>query len=275
MLRILKVAAKGSLRVAIGARNSATQAVRKAMLLLNCFSASVTPSLGVTELSTMTGWPKSTVSRLLAALGDAGLVRQDAATGRYSPGLALVALAGAALSADAVYLACHPHLVALAAESGETANLSLLDAGQLLTVDEVVGTQPIKLSGWVGVRQPLHGSSSGKVLLAALPGERREAILAAGLAALTPHTETNRDRLLRELERVRDGGYAINAEELVQGLTSVAAPVRDHTGTVVAALSAAGPSFRLSGRHLEQCIALVKAAALRASREMGCRVPAA
>jgi DNA-binding IclR family transcriptional regulator len=258
-----------------GTRNSATQAVRKAVHLLSCFANGNTASLGVTELSVMTGWQKSTISRLLAALEEGGLVRQDPVTDRYSPGLSLVALAGAALASDALYLTSHPHLVALAAESGETANLSVLDSGQLLTIDEAPGTQPIKLSGWMGVRQPLHGSSSGKVLLAALPDEQREAILAAGLPPITSRTETNPARLLEELEHVRVMGYALNVEELVPGLTSIAAPVRDHTGTVVAAISAAGPSFRLTGRHLEECIPLVKDAALRASRELGCRVPAA
>ena len=258
-----------------GTRNSATLVVRKAIQLLNCFAESEQPSLGVTELSVMTGWPKSTVSRLLAALEDGGLVRQDAASGRYVPGLRLVALAGAALASDALYLVSRPHLIALAEQSGETANLSVLDAGQLLTVDEIASTQPIKFSGWVGVRQSLHGSSSGKTLLAALPEERREAILAAGLCAITPHTITERDRLLQELERVRAAGYATSVEELAVGLTSVAAPVRDYTGMVVAAMSAAGPSFRLAGRHLDHCTTLVRAAARAASRELGCRVSAA
>ncbi len=74
---------------------------------------------------------------------------------------------------------------------------------------------------------------------------------------------------------MRATGYAMNVDELIPGLTSIAAPVRDHTGTVVAAISAAGPSFRLTGRHVEECVPLVKDAALRASRELGCRVPAA
>src|SRR5690242_6763102 len=102
--------------MATGTRNSTTQAVRKAALLLNCFSQSGASSLSVTELSAETGWPKSTVSRLLAALEDAGLVRQDAVTDRYAPGLQLVALAGAALASDALYMVSRPHLLRLAEE---------------------------------------------------------------------------------------------------------------------------------------------------------------
>jgi DNA-binding IclR family transcriptional regulator len=258
-----------------GTRNSATQAVRKAVQVLNCFTASERTSLGVTEVSVLTGWSKSSVSRLLAALEDGGLVRQDPATGRYTPGLQLVALAGAALAGDALYHVARPHLLRLAAKSGETANLSVLDQGQLLTIDEAPSAQAIKLSGWVGVRHPLHGSSSGKVLLAGLSDERRAAIFDAGLPAVAPCTTTDRGHLLHELERVRIAGYALSVEELAEGLTSVAAPVWDHTGTVAAAISAAGPSFRFAGRHLDDCIALVKEVALDASRGLGYRVPAA
>jgi len=255
-----------------GTRNSTTQAVRKAVRLLNLFTASEYTSLGVTELSALTGWSKSSVSRLLAALEDGGLVRQDPVTGRYAPGLQLVALAGAALAGDALYQAGHPHLVTLAAESGETADLSVIDEGRLLTIDEAPSAQPIKLSGWVGARHPLHGSSSGKILLAGLSDERRAAILDAGLPAVAPRTITDRDQLLHELERARVAGYALSLEELAEGLTSAAAPVRDHTGTVVAAISAVGPSFRFTGRHLDDCIARVKEAAMAASRGLGYRV---
>ncbi len=260
--------------MAAGTRNSTTQAVRKAVRLLACFRESATPSLGVTELSAITGWPKSTVSRMLSALEEGDLVRQDTGTGRYMPSLGLVALAGAALGANALFQVSRPHLVTLAARSRETANLSVLDAGALLTIDEVPSMEPIKLSGWVGVRQPLHGSSSGKVLLAALPDDQRDAILRGGLSAITAHTCTDRDGLLHELERVRAEGYALNLEELVDGLTSVAAPVRDHTGAVVAAISAAGPSFRLTGRRLDESTVLVKEIAREISRGLGCRVSA-
>ena len=256
----------------VEARNSATQGVRKAVSLLNHFAMSDQASLGVAELSAWTGWSKSTVSRLLAALEDGGLVCQDPVTSRYTPGLGLVALAGAALNGNRLYGISRPHLARLALESGETANLSVVDADQLLTIDEAPSAQPIKLSGWVGVRQPLHGSSSGKVLLAALPEERREAILAAGLMGVTTRTIVTRDHLLRELERTLTSGYGLSQDELESGLTSVAAPVRDHTGAVVAAISAAGPSFRIIGPHLDECIVCVKAAAIAASLALGYRV---
>ena len=257
------------------ARNSATQGVRKAVQLLTYFATSGQTSLSVADLSERTGWSKSTVSRLLAALEDSRLVCQDPLTSRYALGLELVALAGAALNGNRLYRISRPHLERLALESGETANLSIIDTGQLLTIDEAPSARPIKLSGWVGMRQPLHGSSSGKVLLAALPHDRRAVILDVGLVGLTARTIVARDQLLHELERTRAAGYGLNQDELESGLTSVAAAVRDHTGAVVAAISAAGPSARFVASHLDECIACVKAAAAATSHALGYRVSAA
>lgn len=249
--------------------NSTTQAVQKAIAVLNCFTAPGAASLSMTEVSTMTGRTASSVSRLLSALEAGGLVQRDEKTGRYTLGLQLVALAGAALGGNALYTVGHPHLVRLAASSGETANLCVLDGWQVLTIDEVQSAQSIKLSGWVGMRHPLHATASGKVLLAALPPEHREVIIAAGLPAVTSQTLTGQERLLRELERVQDEGYALTVEELAAGLTGVAAPIQDYTGTVVAAITVGGPSFRIAGRHLEDCIALITTEASAVSRELG------
>ena len=258
-----------------GTRNSTTQAVRKAFRLLQCFGASDVTSLGVTELSALTGWTQSTVSRLLSALQESGFVQQDVATGRYRLGLQLITLAGAALTSRALYSIGHPHLERLAAASGETANLCILDGDRVLCIDEVEGIHPIKLSGWIGMRLPLHATAAGKVLLAALPQERRAALLAPGLTGLTPHTLTDQERLVDELERALAQGYALNMEEMSEGLTALAAPVRNHTGQVVAALTVAGPSFRLRDEHLDACIIMVKDAAAAISRALGHRAAVA
>jgi len=134
----------------------------------------------------------------------------------------------------------------------------------------VLGTHPIKLSGWLGTRHPLHAGSAGKVLLAALPQERRDLFLAtADLSIPTAPAPIDPARLRDELERVTVEGYALSVKELAADLTSVGAPVRDHAGMVVGALTAAGPSYRLAGRRLERCAALVKEEAEAASRALG------
>ncbi len=259
-----------------GTRNSTTQAVSKAVRVLACFGAAGATSLGVADLSAMTGWTPSTVGRLLSALEDGGLVQRDEASGRYLLGLQLVALAGTALATNALYAVCHPHLIRLAMTSGETANLCVPEGatgdtgGTVLVIDEVLGTHPIKLSGWLGTRHPLHAGSAGKVLLAALPPEQRDLFLAtADLSIPTAPAPIDPARLRDELERVTTLGYALSVKELAADLTSAGAPVRDHGGVVVGALTAAGPSYRLAGRRLERCAALVKEEAAAASRALG------
>ncbi len=263
----------GRIRAIAGTRNSTTQAVSKAVRVLACFGAAGATSLGVADLSAMTGWTPSTVGRLLSALEDGGLVQRDEASGRYLLGLQLVALAGTALAANALYAVCHPHLIRLAATSGETTNLCVPEGeagATVLVIDEVLGTHPIKLSGWLGTRHPLHAGSAGKVLLAALPPERRDLFLAtADLSIPTATAPIDPARLRDELECVTAEGYALSVKELAADLTSVAAPVRDHAGVVVGALTAAGPSYRLAGRRLERCAALVKEEAAAASRALG------
>ncbi|HZS90181.1 MAG TPA: IclR family transcriptional regulator [Chloroflexota bacterium] len=254
-------------------RTTTTQSVQKAMRLLACFAASEAPSLSAEELSDLTGWTPSSVYRLLSALEASGFVQEDPATRGYRLGLQLVALAGKALRGNALYRLCHPHLVRLAAASGETANLCVLDGPDVLTVDEAQGNEAIRLSGWLGLRHPPHATAAGKVLLAALPPERRAALLPADLPALTPRTLTDRERVLRELDRVGAEGYGLTVEELGLGLVGVAAPIRDHIGAVVAAITVGGPSFRFSERHLAECITLVIDAAAAVSSELGAVAP--
>lgn len=252
-----------------GGRNSTTQAVQKAMHVLSCFTAPGATTLGVLDLSKQTGWTESTVSRLLSALEDSGFVEQERATGRYLPGLRLVTLATAALAARPLHAVCHPHLEKLATESGETVDLCVLDGDAVLVIDEVVGIHAIKASGWIGTRHLFHAAAAGKVLLAELPTEQRDALLRQDLLAPTPYTMTERAHLLDQLEHVRAVGYALSVEEVDLGLTAVAAPIANHTGTVVAAFALAGPSFRLVGRHLDRCIAAVCMAARDASQRLG------
>jgi DNA-binding IclR family transcriptional regulator len=254
-------------------RTTTTQSVQKAMRLLTCFAASEAPSLSAEELSDLTGWTPSSVYRLLSALEASGFVQLDPATRGYRLGLQLVALAGKALRGNALYGLCHPHLARLATASGETANLSILEGGDVLTVDEAQGNEAIRLSGWLGLRHPPHATAAGKVLLAALPPERRAALLPGELPALTPRTLTDRERVLRELDRVAVQGYGLTVEELGLGLVGAAAPIQDYSSSVVAAISLGGPSFRFTERHLTECITLVIDAAAAASRELGAVTP--
>jgi DNA-binding IclR family transcriptional regulator len=206
----------------------------------------------VTELATELGVHKSTAFRLLAALEQGGLVEQDRDRGRYRLGFGLVRLAGAVTARMDINRVGRPVCERLAAELGETVNIAVVQGAYAVNVDQVPGPAAISAHNWVGQLTPLHATSSGKVLLAALsPAKRSAALAGAPLHRYTKGTITAVSRLDRELAAARQAGYATTVEEYETGLNAVAAPVRDAHGAVIAAVSASGPAFRLTAERME------------------------
>ena len=160
--------------------------------------------------------------------------------------------------------------IRLAAELGETINVAVLQEHFAVNVDQARGPSTVATHNWIGQLTPVHCTSSGKVLIAHLEPDRR-LLATSGMTALTPHTVTGTDRLDEQLAAVREAGYATAVEEYELGLNAVAAPVRDHTGTVIAAISVSGPSYRLDEPRVFQLVAPLLAGAAEISRRMGHR----
>lgn len=245
---------------------------------------------GVTELAQELGVHKSTASRLVAVLERRGLVEQLADRGKYRLGFGLLRLAGALdVQRDLVdesRRACR----SLAAEVGETVNVAILSGGRVVNISQVRGPAAVSVHNWVGQATPAHATSSGKVLLAFLPPDPaapdpaapdpaapgatapdRAAAAAPGglLEPYTEHTVRDPAALAAQLADVRARGWATTVEEYELGLNAVAAPVRDHEGSVVAAVSVSGPSYRLSPEALERVAPRVVQAAQELSRRLG------
>jgi DNA-binding IclR family transcriptional regulator len=206
--------------------------------------------------------PKSTVSRLLSTLQELGVVEQLGAGGDYRIGRKLVELAAGAAPAANLLAAARPHLVELAAQLGEAAGLSVLDGHRTRYLDQVASDNPVMVRDWTGERLHSHVVSSGLVLLAHAPAELRDEVLAAPLESFTPHSTTDPAQLRRRLAAVVHDGYAWVRGDFEEGVNSVAAPVRDPHGTVVAAVHAHGPGYRFPpvGRDDEVAARVVEAA---------------
>jgi IclR family acetate operon transcriptional repressor len=205
---------------------------------------------------------KSTAFRLLAALEQGGLVEQSGDRGRYRLGFGVVRLAGAATAQLDLSKESRPVCLRLAEAVGETVNIAVPQDGDAVNISQVRGPSAISGHNWVGQRTPSHATSSGKVLLAfgALP-------LPARLERFTPATLTEPDSL--DLERIRQRGWAATVEELEVGLNAVAAPIRGSDGSVVAAVSVSGPSYRLTLERLPEVGALLAAGAKEISQRIG------
>lgn len=224
----------------------------------------------VTEVAAEISVHKSTASRLLGALEERGLVEQDADRGKYRLGFGILRLAGALSARMDVTRQGRQVCERLAREIGETVNVAVLRAHYAVNVDQAAGAAAISAHNWVGQLTPLHATSSGKVLLAYLDeGRRVELLAAAGLPRFTPATVTSVEELEKHLALTRERGYASTIEEYELGLNALAAPVCSHQGQVVAAISAAGPAYRLTPQRLAELAPIMLTGAAEISHRLG------
>ncbi|AFV77452.1 IclR family transcriptional regulator [Thermus oshimai] len=218
------------------------------------------PEWGVTEVARALGIPKSSAHALLATLSQIGLLKRGR-EGRYRLGFRVLALAHVLLSTSSWREEARKAMEELVARFGETTHLAVLECGRVVYVEKLEGTRAVKVATTgIGVELPAHCSAVGKVLLAHRPWEEVLSIVEArGLPALTPNTITTLDELKTELQAVRERGYAYDIEEAVPELCCVAAPIRDHTGEVIAALSLSVPFYRFQERKEEYRRAVLEA----------------
>ena len=227
-------------------------------------------SAGVSEVAAEIGVHKSTAFRLLAALEERDLVEQNADRGKYQLAFGILRLASSIPARIDLVRQSQPLLDELAAEIDETINIAVVREHYAVNVQQAMSTAAVASQNWVGQLTALHATASGKVLLAYMPEEQLEAILEkAGLPKLTPHTITSRKTLLAQLEEVRASGFAVTHEELEAGLNASAVPIRDHTGAVIAAVSAAGPAFRFDDAEIKRTAEALRDTGARISHRMG------
>jgi len=247
------------------------QVLDRAVGLLEAL-AGAEDGLGLLELSEHVGLHKSTVHRLLMVLERHRLVEKKSPSGRYGLGLKLFELGSRVMRDFGLSERARPHLERLAGESGETAHLCILDDGEVLYLQKVEPSRSVRVPSSVGRRNPAHCTSVGKALLAFLPEKAVDAIVRRrGLKSFTRNTLTTPIQLRRELALVRNRGYAVDDEEIEEGLVCVGAPVRDSSGEVIASISVAGPAFRLTRQKVPMIAAIVTRVAEDFSAELGNR----
>lgn len=244
-----------------------TQAVMRAFALLKLFS-DMTPEWHLSDLARAAGLNKTTTFRLLTALESEGMVsRSPRETYRLGP--EAIVLGGRALRANDLRTVARPELEQLVQVTRETASLEIPADGDMLILDEVAGGYLLSTAQFVGTRWPIHATSTGKAVLAYGPAALRENVLQKPLAQLTPKTITDPAVLRQALAQVCQQGYATAEEELEAGYVAVAAPIYNHEGRVVAALSVDGPALRLTTDRLPEIGRLVQEAAGRVSSQLG------
>jgi IclR family KDG regulon transcriptional repressor len=249
------------------------QTVRNCLRVLEAFEQR--EELGVSELAGSLGLHKNNVFRLLATLADGGYVEKNEVTDRYRLGVACLSLASSFSRHRSLLGFGHQVLVDLVAEAGETAHLATLSGFEVVHLD---GAQPARLvlTGLrVGSRLPAHCTALGKVLLGCagpgvLESYDREVVSRHGVEARTEATLVDPAKLFEHLRAVGAQGWAVDVEELEEGLCCAAAPVYDAGSRLVAALSVSGPAARVSRRLTDEMVSAVTERAQRLSRQLGC-----
>lgn len=250
--------------------NRGTATLRRALEVLDAFTGS-RPRLTLAEVAAITRQDKATLLRHLNVFLDTRLLERDGET--YSLGLGAFALGASYLAQHDVYEISRGPMEDLAEQLGETISLAIRDGSEVVYIEVVHGQAEIGVQSSVGVRQPAHCSALGKVLLAWLTPEEREAsVYVHPLVRMTNKTITSIPEFELHLEEVRRSGYAMDNEERAEGIRCVATPIWDRTGRVTAALSVSGASFRMIDEHLEKSRQACMAVTRHISMRLGARV---
>ncbi len=248
--------------------SSTVQSIERAADIMRSFSE-FEPELGVTELSRRLGLHKSTVYRLLSALQREGFIGQNPATGKYRLGVGLISLAGVALGRVDVRAGAFDHLDELVRLTQEGAGVVVLDDNEAVVVLDTPSPQPIRYVNWIGRRLPLHCTASGKILLSGIPPTARWLAGPRPLHPYTAYTITSTQQIDDELVDIAVRGYAVSIDEFELGYSAIAAPIYNHNGYIVGAVSLFGPSFRLPRAMLIDYSTELCAAATRISAALG------
>ncbi|NJP23889.1 helix-turn-helix domain-containing protein [Microbispora sp. SCL1-1] len=218
------------------------QSLARGLAVIRAFDAA-SPELTLSDVARKTGLTRAAARRFLLTLADLGYVRTDGRLFSLSP--RVLELGYAYLSSLSLPEVALPHLERLVAEVHESASVSVLDDTDIVYVARVPTARIMRVTIAIGTRFPAYCTSMGRVLLAGLPPEELDAYFTrAGLERLTSHTTTSPVALRAALDLVRTQGWAMVDQELEEGLRSIAAPIRDHGGRVVAAVNISSHASR-------------------------------
>lgn len=246
--------------------------ILRACSILRCFSREKT-HFTVSELARQLQLDRSTTYRILLSLERCGLVEKDERSKSYSLGVAAFEIGNTYLGRLDFIQFSKPVMMDLAARVQETVHLAVLSENEIVYVDKVDSPRTLGVVSKIGQRAPLYCTALGKTLLAYQPKEERSRIIQEiKLKPYTEHTITSKKKLFEELERIRQQGYAFDRREYEEGVECIAAPVRDHSGNVIAALSISGPRKKIGTPQEKSWVGQVVGAAALVSSKMGYRV---
>lgn len=250
------------------------RSLERAMGVLKVVAAGSGRSLS--EIAAASDQSPSTAYRILITLEKQGIVQFDEPQQLWQVGLEAFRIGSSFLGRTQIVERSRPVMQRMMAAAGETANLAIVDQGDVVFVSQVETHEPIRAFFRPGTRGPVHASGIGKALLAFLPEAQVETILEmCPLETFTPNTIVARHALVEEMERVRARGWSIDDEERTLGMRCIAAPIFNQFGEAVAGVSISGPSVRVAPERDARYGALVRESAREITAAIGGSAPAA
>lgn len=229
-------------------RTLTNNSIKKAFAILSVFSQNGGKfELGVGEISRILKMHKSTVHRFLRSMEKVGVIEKNEETGKYRLGLKLYELGNSVSLKKIMVDRARAYLEDLHWYLNETVHFATLKNGEVAYLDKIIADRNFVIISEVGKRLPAHCTGLGKAMLAFLPeDEVKRIIKEKGLKRFTKNTITNKKKFFEELKKVKERGYAIDDEEIEDGLRCIAAPIFNGEGKVIAAVSISGPSSRIN-----------------------------
>ena len=251
------------------APRSTIQSLDRGLQLMEILSQSDDP-MGLPELAEILEVDRSTVHRLMSTLLQRGYVTQDPENKRYTVGYKVISLSRRAIDGYSLRVTAKPFLTQLTQETGESSNLCVPSGDNAVCIDYEASPSPLAVTNDIGIEFLYHATAGGKVLLAYMPENKRTEIIDNyELTEFTPRTITTRERFISTLDTIRVQGYAVDDEEHFIGVRCIAAPIRDYSNKVIAALSMSGPSSRITLAKIPEISSIVIRIANEISQALG------
>lgn len=241
----------------------------RACNILKCFSGEKT-HFKISDLARQLQLDRSTTYRILLSLEKCGLVEKDRKTGEFSLGIAAFEIGNTYLRKTDLIRISKPIMMSLALKVQETVHLAVLSDTEIVYVDKVDSPRALGMMSKIGQRAPVHCTALGKVLLAFQTEDELSRIISEiRLKSCTRNTITSKSKLMEELEEVGKQGYALDRREHEEGIECIGAPIRDHLGVVIAALSISGPQQKINTPSEKRFTKEVRNAASQISSKLG------
>jgi DNA-binding IclR family transcriptional regulator len=241
--------------------------ILRASNVLRCFLGEKS-HFKISEIARQLKLDRSTTYRILLSLEKCGLVEKDQKTGEYSLGLSTFEIGNTYLRRMDFIKISKPIMTELSLKVQETIHLAVISDTEIVYVDKVDSPRTLGVMSKIGQRAPVYCTALGKVLLAFQPeNEQSRIIRKIRLTPLTPRTITSKEKLVEELKAIRKQGYSLDHREIEGEVECIGAPIRDHLGNVIAALSISGPQKKIGTPQERQFVSsVVKATALISSK---------